>query len=419
MIKKCLVAAGCIVSLLINDNVVASNVNLDYATVHTVKSKNSQTLDFSRFGQAVGDKRLVLLDELTHGEGNVFDLKRQIIEYLHQHKGFDLLLLESGIYDVSQVWANDKQSIKSQAPGNIFYMYANSEAVHKLFDYVDAQRDSKRPLHLAGFDGRLSGELSINQIANQLQAFATTHYTKQTQWIDWAFFNTQTQAILKRDAKALQALTEPQRMEYMQQANFLADLMGKEQILGSGYQSSTFWAQIIKGNAMVGQQLLGLRRSDENDLIMGENIEWLLNNLYPNKKAIVWGHFVHVNRQGLGPVRYANVGTELIRRYPGQVYVAHFAGGAGHFTDFISMKKKSVPNTLDGSSASFESSLLNTSIDIGFIDKQDINFAKPSAKKATVWGYDYASTMPLTEWPKMWDGMFYLNQVTPVNWVSP
>ena len=218
---------------------------------------------------------------------------------------------------------------------------------------------------------------------------------------------------MNRDSKTLTALDELQRASYLLQAYGLADLLGVDQITGSGYQSSTFWAQLIKGISRVGEQMWGLRRSDENDLVMADNVDWLLNNLYPNKKAIVWGHYVHVNKQGIGANRYANLGSELVERYPGQVYVTHFTGGKGSYTDFISMEQKTLPAF---SANSFEGRLLKQPLSIGFIDAQDVNFNHVDAAKTTLWGPDYLQSLPLLQWRKHWDGMFFLDQITPVDY---
>lgn len=410
MIKKTLLAFGCLFSLILNDSVVLASENSDYVTVHQVQSKSDTALDLTRFGQAVGDKPIVVLDELTHGESNVFELKREIIEYLHQHKGFDVLLLESGIYDVSRIWANDKKPLKAQAPGNVFYMYANNPQVQQLFDYMDEKRPSKRPLYLAGFDGRLSGELSQHEVIDGLQTFVTKHYPSVAKDFDWPFFNIQTDYILKRDSEKLNQLDESERFAYLNLANLLTDLLGERDVIGTGYQGSRFWAQIIKGNAMVGQQLWQMRRFDENDLVMAQNVNWLMNEVFPGKKVMIWGHFVHVNRQGMGPNRYANLGSELEKSYPGQVYFAHFAGAKGEFTNFITGKVDKVPTS---NSATFETSILKSNTSIGFVDKQDINFNHAKANTQTTWGIDYGYTVPLSEWPKMWDGMFVLDKVTP------
>ena len=120
-------------------------------SVHPVSIATTDDFtDLRAFGAALGDKSIVFLDELTHGEKEVFALKSRIVQYLHQHKGFEVLILESGMYDVERIWQNDKQAIKEQAPGNIFYMYARDQSMATLFDYIDSNRNEDKPLHLAG-----------------------------------------------------------------------------------------------------------------------------------------------------------------------------------------------------------------------------------------------------------------------------
>lgn len=125
--------------------------------------------DLAPLGAAIGDKRIVMLDELTHGEGNIYQSKVRTVRYLHERKGFDLLVLESGLFDVTRLWQS-RRPLRTNAPGNIFYMYANSAELWPLYDYLDAQRDAPAAMQLAGFDGRLSGALSRTQLVPQLRA---------------------------------------------------------------------------------------------------------------------------------------------------------------------------------------------------------------------------------------------------------
>lgn len=66
--------------------------------------------DLAPFGEAISDKRIVFIDELTHGEQEGFALKSRIVQYLHQHQGFEVLLLESGLFDVQSNMAKQKNS---------------------------------------------------------------------------------------------------------------------------------------------------------------------------------------------------------------------------------------------------------------------------------------------------------------------
>ncbi|WP_449359628.1 erythromycin esterase family protein [Alishewanella longhuensis] len=61
--------------------------------------------------------------------------------------------------------------------------------------------------------------------------------------------------------------------------------------------SASYYARLLEGVIRLFEVHYQVRRFDEHDLAMANNIHWLLENLYNNQKIIVWGHNVHVNRQ--------------------------------------------------------------------------------------------------------------------------
>ena len=56
--------------------------------------------DFSFLKEELKNVQVVMLGEKTHFDGNVFEVKTEIIKYLHQELGFNTIAFESGIYDV-------------------------------------------------------------------------------------------------------------------------------------------------------------------------------------------------------------------------------------------------------------------------------------------------------------------------------
>ncbi|WP_157443125.1 hypothetical protein [Colwellia piezophila] len=81
-----------------------------------------------------------------------------------------MFILESGMYDVAEIVkkAQQGQSIKTLAPGNIFYMYANSEEVTPLFDYVNEQLNTDNPLTMVGFDSQHTGGIALTRLVTDL-----------------------------------------------------------------------------------------------------------------------------------------------------------------------------------------------------------------------------------------------------------
>ncbi|TGE86006.1 hypothetical protein C7Y70_00470 [Pseudoalteromonas sp. KS88] len=171
-----------------------------------VKIDLTDTDDFSdltHFGDAIADKRIVYLDELTHGEHEVFALKSRLVKYLHQHHDFDALILESGLFDVNEI---DKASrntkdkrITNMAAGNIFFSYAKDPAFLDLMDYIDSQRKTHNPLALSGFDGRLSGEFSLTRFVRQLEKQVKSIPVSDSLLAEWPIFSKQLQATLSRN----------------------------------------------------------------------------------------------------------------------------------------------------------------------------------------------------------------------------
>ena len=366
--------------------------------------------DLQAFGHAVADKRIVLLDELTHGEQEVFALKSRLVQYLHQEKGFEVLLLESGIFDVESIWKNTGQAIKAQAAGNIFYMYSNNQTFKTLLDYIEVNRSKKTPLHLSGFDGRLSGNYSKNAVISQIkqasQRFLTTQQLKD---FDWQKYSAMAAKILARDSKVPNKALQN---DYLQQSYFLYQQLSDSKSDAKAFNSPKYFALLVKGILFIAEEMWGSRRHDENDLVMAENIDWLLKEVYPDKKVIIWGHYIHLNRLGAELNRYANVGTELQHSWAKDIYSVHLSGATGSYREFRDLTVKPLPELKVDS---LERSLLNvlaknSKKNALFIDSKHVNF--DNTEKMSLFGHEYKTQIPVNDWQKYWDGMFFIQKVT-------
>ncbi|WP_226664596.1 erythromycin esterase family protein [Microbulbifer aggregans] len=368
--------------------------------------------DLQAFGEAVGDKRIVLLDELTHGEHENFALKARLVRYLHQHKGFGALVLESGLYDVAQIWQQPEKSIRSQAPGNIFYMYANSELVNGLFDYIDAQRKSNNPLELAGFDGRLSGEYSLAGVGPLIKASAERFVPHVSQGVEWDAYLAQTQQVLARNPGEA---AEGERLQYLHTSYRLMSALSQVESQREGYERPDFAARLIHGLAIVAQNIWEMRRQDENDIAMADNVQWLLDNQLKGEKIIVWGHYVHLNYGGTVPHRYDNLGSLLRRRHGDDMYQAHIAASKGRYRNFVDMQVKAIePRPLAYVEQAVARQQAQPSEHAVFLDRTALNKLVAEKPKGTVfYGIQYADVIPGPEWSQYWDGMFVVSESSP------
>jgi erythromycin esterase len=107
--------------------------------------------------RSIGDSRIVLLGENGHGVGSLSELKVDLIEWLYQELGFEVLVFESGFFECGHVW----RRIDSLEPADALlqclkYPFQHAELL-PLFSLAKRQAHSERPLELAGMDIQAQG----------------------------------------------------------------------------------------------------------------------------------------------------------------------------------------------------------------------------------------------------------------------
>ncbi len=110
--------------------------------------KNFEQL--SALKEALKDVEIVALGENTHGLGEVFKAKTDLVKFLHQELGFDLILFESGFGDGALAWEQfDALSATAFTRSFSSNFYYNSEEIKELVEYTKAQAGT---LSIQGFD---------------------------------------------------------------------------------------------------------------------------------------------------------------------------------------------------------------------------------------------------------------------------
>ncbi|MGO9316580.1 MAG: erythromycin esterase family protein [Terracidiphilus sp.] len=116
--------------------------------------------DFKPIMKAIGNSRIVVLGEESHGDGATFLAKVRLIKFLHQKMGFDVLAWEAGLFncqDMDAAVRNPEIPIQKAMSQGLYPIWAASAQVQPVFEYARSVAHTSRPLEMIGFDHQFSG----------------------------------------------------------------------------------------------------------------------------------------------------------------------------------------------------------------------------------------------------------------------
>ena len=273
--------------------------------VRSIDPADEDFSDLAPLGDAIGDARVVQLGEPSHGAGSCFAAKSRIAKYLHRHLGFDVLIWESGLYDVAlaQAGMRGTDDAMTAARRGVFTLWSMAAEVKPLFDYIKASQASARPLEMAGFDIQVTADGSTARFAEDLRAFTADLQdvelrNRATALAEGALaarqhliagkFAVQADLDALTDAtKKLVALIDDRRAAFERVrgplgTSFMARAIGNMQA------DAAFRAEFAHVPATTAA------RESMRDAANAANLRWLLDERYAGRKAIVWAHDVHV-----------------------------------------------------------------------------------------------------------------------------
>jgi hypothetical protein len=104
------------------------------------------TANWEPVAERIKDKRIILLGEFNHGSKEIFEVRNDLIKYLHKKIGASVILLESGIGEMAYVDLNKGNLSPAQMTNGFFGNWRTKE-FEGLMEFSKANNVS-----LAGFD---------------------------------------------------------------------------------------------------------------------------------------------------------------------------------------------------------------------------------------------------------------------------
>ena len=208
--------------------------------------------------------------------------------------GFDVLAFESGLYDCRRAWRAFKDGDKalSAARLGVFGIWTGSKQTGFMWQYLSDQSNTERPLELAGFDCQFTASASRKLLMGDLRELARQY--------EFTFG--------EQSLKQIRALINGEPKEGDEHRQFLKDLKDLRVTLlaaddkGPDAQDRVFWIQQLKSMIAYAEYTLNKQKGDsmasvkKRDAQMADNLVWLANKYYANRKIIVWAASFHIAR---------------------------------------------------------------------------------------------------------------------------
>lgn len=387
---------------------------LDQAA-HRVISVRDTTKGFEDLGflkQALAGADIVFLGEPSHGDGTTFEAKSRLVRFLHEEMDFDVLAFESSVTDCHLIWKEILQGADplKVAAKSVFKFWADSKYTTGLFNYIGQRALTDDPLILAGMDMQLS------------DPFPPLERRKQI--ID--FLNKGPGSVrIARLPSVDKLLEEPERYFRIKSQLYL-DSLDQASLMKELNRVAVAWerkpwcredAPLYRYFVNVPRWLyvlwnIDIKKMDAallniRDQEMAKNLIWLKEQVYPDKKIIVWGANSHFgfNRQLLQPLDYMiPMGKFVKERYGDRSYTISFTAFDGMTFPLHEQKLSPVP---PADSLSLEHALYDLGITYGFLDMRDPKVRQALGDRfiARIYGYQNWSG----EWARMTDGIFFIN----------
>lgn len=371
--------------------------------------------DLQFFKPLLSGKRIVQLGESGHGVAEFNLAKVRLIKYLHQEMGFDVIAFESSTFECDRAQKRVQLLSAVELMGACIFGVWHTDEVVPLFEYIKETQRTDRPLILAGFDEQTSS-LTANArpaMLRSLVATIDTAYARHVYTTDSVFLANRRQdyaaankdrLVAFYDSLAAYIATHRRTIEDAHRDDPNAAMVGRQAAISMTY----FVRQLAVGPTREGTEI--------RDLGMANNLDFLLDELYPGKKVIVWAHNFHIQHRentrktaaDPSPAATRTMGTWVAERHRPELYTI----GLFMYRGSAAMNDRRPYPIARSRAGSFESILHQAPWRYAFLD-----FSRAKRERGSEWMWDRITGLSWGAQPEQfvprdeYDGVLFIDTV--------
>lgn len=375
-------------------------ISAGYSQISPITIEDYNSSNFTKnqvFNKSIEDVEIIALGEPSHYMKETYVSKIKIIKYLHEKLNFDVIAFEAPMYNLSQI--NDSARL-GLANSKLFKSNNagvwNIKEMDELYKYIIETYKTDRPLIYVGFDHSF---YKTKSFIPELKSFLKQENINDIndRYFDAIQFVIDNSFSFKKASVSDTLLISSTNREIF------------NKISNKNFQNK-FWKKQLDNIESIYKDDYKIGNRDET---MYKNIKFIKDEMYPNKKIILWGATIHfIDNTLLTNNKLKNLKTKaghfLKKEYGNKYYILGFSPGEGNagvkgYLGLMSLKIKAPKNSIE------EFIQKDCQCNYAFVSFNNFNTNKFTSNIIGSKQLEY------DDLSKIVDGLFYLKTETQIN----